>query len=125
MKNFPYLGPSIVVLAAGAVALVVAPMVVRSANDARATVEIAQASNLLSQGVDIAPVGFSRQTADALVQEGARDPLDDSLHVRGRMIRLLRRVPHPTASRRIFRCSSRSTERTAPSRAWSSRASSM
>ena len=73
MKNFPYLGPSIVVLAAGAVALVVAPMVVRSANDARATVEIAQASNLLSQGVDIAPVGFSQHAGDALAQDGARD----------------------------------------------------
>ena len=84
MKNFSYLGPSIVVLAAGAVALVVTPMVVRSASDARATDEIAQASNILSQGADIAPVGFSRQTADALAQEGARDPLDDSLHVRRR-----------------------------------------
>ena len=84
MKNFPYLGPSIVVLAAGAAALVVAPMVVRSASDARATVEIAQASNLLSQGADIAPVGFSPQPGDALAQDGARDPLDDALHVRGK-----------------------------------------
>lgn len=82
MKNLPYLGPSLVVLAAGAVALIVAPMSVRRANDARATAEIEQASRILEQGADITPVGYARQAADALAQEGARDPLDDSLRVR-------------------------------------------
>ena len=82
MKNLPYLGPSLVVLAAGAFALVVAPMSVRRANDARATAEIAQASRILEQGADITPVGYARQAGDALAQEGARDPLDDSLRVR-------------------------------------------
>lgn len=85
MKNFPYLGPSIVVLVAGGVALLAAPMVVRSVNDARATADIAQASHELARGADIAPVEYapSRRVGaqDAVVQEGARDPLDDSLHV--------------------------------------------
>jgi serine protease Do len=82
MKNLPYLGPSIVVLVAGGVALVVAPMAVRRASDVRATAEIAEASRVLAQGVDITPVGLARQTGDVLAQEGARDPLDDALRVR-------------------------------------------
>ncbi len=53
MKNLPYLGPRIVVLVAGGVALVVAPMAVRRANDVRATAEIAEDSRVLAQGVDI------------------------------------------------------------------------
>lgn len=49
MKNFPYFGPGLVVLVAGGVALVAAPMVVRRVNDERATAQIVQASHVLAE----------------------------------------------------------------------------
>jgi len=49
MKPFPYLGPSLVVLIAGGVALVATPHLVRRVNDDRASERIVQAANVLAQ----------------------------------------------------------------------------
>ena len=68
MKPFPYLGPSLVVLIAGGVAIVSTPLVVRRVNDARADEQIVQAAHVLAQA------GLPDERL-ALTQEGARDPL--------------------------------------------------
>ena len=49
MKPFPYLGPSLVVLIAGGVALVATPQLVRRVNDDRASERIVQAAHVLAQ----------------------------------------------------------------------------
>ena len=49
MKNFPFVGPSVVVVVAGGVALVASPMIVRRSHDAQASAQIAQASLVLAQ----------------------------------------------------------------------------
>jgi S1-C subfamily serine protease len=68
MKPFPYLGPSLVVLIAGGVAIVSTPLVVRRVNDARADEQIVQAAHVLAQA------GLPDERL-ALTQKGARDPL--------------------------------------------------
>jgi serine protease Do len=72
MKPFPYLGPSLVVLIAGGVALVATPHLVRRVNDDRASERIVQAAPVLAQE------GLPDPDA-TLTQEGARDPLADEV----------------------------------------------
>ena len=72
MKPFPYLGPSLVVLIAGGVALVATPHLVRRVNDDRASERIVQAAHVLAQE------GLPDPDA-TLTQEGARDPLADEV----------------------------------------------
>jgi S1-C subfamily serine protease len=72
MKPFPYLGPSLVVLIAGSVALVATPHLVRRVNDDRASERIVQAAHVLAQE------GLPDPDA-TLTQEGARDPLADEV----------------------------------------------
>ena len=72
MKPFPYLGPSLVVLIAGGVALVATPQLVRRVNDDRASERIVQAAHVLAQE------GLPDPDA-TLTQEGARDPLADEV----------------------------------------------
>ena len=50
-RNFPFIGPGLVVLAAAAVTLVAAPLAIRRANDAQATANITRASRILSEPV--------------------------------------------------------------------------
>ena len=77
MKHFPYLGPSLVVLAAGSVAIVASPLVVRRVNDERASEQIVRASHVLAQdGVAVQDGGAAPDDA-TLAQEGARDPLGE------------------------------------------------
>ena len=80
MKNFPYFGPSVVVLVAGGVALVAAPLVIRRVNDERANAQIVQASRVLAQDSGGDP-------DDDTVREGARDPLGDEIRVRPAKLR--------------------------------------
>ena len=49
MKPFPYLGPSLVVLIAGGVALVATPHLVRRVNDDRASEQIVRAAHVLDE----------------------------------------------------------------------------
>jgi serine protease Do len=70
MKPFPYLGPSLVVLIAGGVALVATPHLVRQVNDDRASEQIVRAAHVLDQA------GLPDLDA-TLSQEGARDPLGE------------------------------------------------
>lgn len=86
MKQFPYFGPGIVVLAASGAALVCTPLIVRRANDAAATERIVQASHVLAQDavLDSVPRALGGSAGDdALAQEGARDPLGDDLAIEG------------------------------------------
>ena len=82
MKTFPYFGPSLVVLIAGGVALVATPMVVRRVNDERASAQIVQASRVLAQDGQGVGDGIREDIGDAIVREGARDPLGDEVRVR-------------------------------------------
>ncbi|MFM2164627.1 MAG: hypothetical protein RL325_1064 [Planctomycetota bacterium] len=77
MRQFPYPGPSIVVLLAGAVALVASPIVVRRVNDQRADAQIVQASHILAEPAPRIDPPSELPALGDLSPEGARDPLAD------------------------------------------------
>jgi serine protease Do len=76
MKHFPYVGPGIVVLVAGGFALVAAPALIRRVNDAEASNQIVNASNILAQPAEQASRG-AQSAIGGPVHEGVRDPLSD------------------------------------------------
>jgi len=77
MRNFPYLGPSIVVLVAGVAALVASPIVVRRVGDGRAEAQIVRASHILAEPAPALDPPNSMPALGELAPEGARDPLAD------------------------------------------------
>ena len=70
-RNFPFIGPGLVVLAAAAVTLVAAPLAIRRANDAQAAANITRASRILSEPVPV--VGQAGERANGGKADGSAE----------------------------------------------------
>lgn len=73
-RNFPFIGPGLVVLAAAAVTLVAAPLAIRRANDAQASANIMRASRILSE-----PVPMQAGRGGGIAEDRGGKGLGDSL----------------------------------------------
>jgi serine protease Do len=92
MRQFTFVGPGIVVLAAAAAAILAAPLVVRSANHAQTTADIVRASRVLA-GTDAPPGGVGETTQLVAAREAVIEPILEQLN---RAHRAIAKVVEPS-----------------------------
>ena len=92
MRQFTFIGPGIVVLAAASAAILAAPLVVRSANHAQTTADIVRASRVLA-GTDAPPGGVGETTQLVAAREAVIEPILEQLN---RAHRAIAKVVEPS-----------------------------